>query len=114
MLIQRQVIGSSVPGQSAGKFGRSVSWRRTFQEHMSLSSGVRLDAGPAPARMDAWLGQQSSETRGMDVGQVVIFDPAGDTEGIARFLGNHAQHADPAFQRSFQMLSMRIMSWDFD
>ena len=54
------------------------------------------------------------EVLGVDVGEVVVFYPAGDSIGIARFLGNDTEHLYPAFQRALQMLSMWVMSWDFD
>jgi len=54
------------------------------------------------------------EVLGVDVGEVVVFYPAGDPKGLAGFLRNDAQHLYPAFERSLQMLSMWIMSWDFD
>ena len=50
----------------------------------------------------------------MLVGEVVVFYPAGDPIGIARFLRNDTEHLYPAFQRALQMLSMWVMSWDFD
>jgi len=54
------------------------------------------------------------EVLGVDVGEVVVFYPAGDPKGLAGFLRNDAQHLYPAFERSLQMLSMWVMSWDFD
>jgi hypothetical protein len=50
----------------------------------------------------------------MYVRQVVVFYPAGDSKGLAGFLGNDSQHLYPAFERPLQMLSMWVMSWDFD
>ena len=49
----------------------------------------------------------------MLVRQMVVFYLAGDPKGLAGLLRDDAQHLYPAFQRTFQMLSMWIMSWDF-
>jgi hypothetical protein len=50
----------------------------------------------------------------MDLRETIVFDAAGYSEQLVRSLGNDSQNPYLAFQRTFQMLSIRIMSWDFD
>src|ERR1039457_649360 len=45
---------------------------------------------------------------------MVILDLARQTECTLRALRFHPHHSNPAFEFLFQMLSIRIMSWDFE
>src|ERR1035441_6196436 len=73
----------------------------------SLEPCIRVRSDPAPA-------EPLLRPLGLDLAEMVILDLACQTECTLRALRFHPHHSNLAFESLFQVLSIRIMSWDFE